>query len=152
MRVLIDTNVLVRLAHLTSPQQPIAARALVSLRSQQHSLRLVPQVIYEFWSVASRPIDKNGLELPVEKINTLVNEWRDLFPVLRDERGILDLWQQLAFDYRVKGKQAHDARLFAAMQRHGLTHILTFNRTDFERYQGIGILDPQQVATQDKSS
>jgi hypothetical protein len=32
------------------------------------------------------------------------------------------------------------------MQRHGLTHLLTFNAADFNRYQGITILDPQTIA------
>ncbi|HEV2972226.1 MAG TPA: type II toxin-antitoxin system VapC family toxin [Pirellulales bacterium] len=146
MRILIDTNVLVRLAHLGDPDQPVADKALNSLRTQQHALRLVPQVIYEFWSVASRPVDRNGLDLPVGSINTLVNEWKVLFPVLRDERAILEIWQHLALQYRVRGKQAHDARLVAAMQRHGLTHILTFNPADFQRYADITILDPQNVA------
>lgn len=41
----------------------------------------------------------------------------------------------------MKGKNAHDARLVAAMVRHGLTHILTFNAQDFSRYRGITIDD-----------
>src|SRR5438128_734980 len=114
MRILIDTNVLVRLAHLGSEQQPIAERALTSLKAQQHSLRLVPQVIYEFWSVATRPIDRNGLALPIAAVNTFINEWQSLFPVLRDERAILGIWQVLAVQHSVQGKQAHDARLVAA--------------------------------------
>jgi predicted nucleic acid-binding protein len=146
MRVLIDTNVLVRLAHHGSPQQQIADDALNSLKAAQHALRLVPQVIYEFWAVASRPVDRNGLGLPVAAVNSLINEWQVLFPVLRDERAILGTWQQLALQYGVRGKQAHDARIVAAMQRHGLTQILTFNGADFQRYAGITILDPQAVA------
>jgi predicted nucleic acid-binding protein len=147
MKVLIDTNVLVRLAHLGSEQQPVAMQALTSLRTQQHSLRLVPQVIYEFWSVATRPIDRNGLALPVAAVNTFINEWQALLPVLRDERAILGIWQKLALDHGVQGKQAHDARLVAAMQRHGLTHILTFNVGDFKRYSEITVLDPVQVSS-----
>jgi predicted nucleic acid-binding protein len=66
--------------------------------------------------------------------------------VLRDERGILDVWQPLALQYQVQGKQAHDARLVAAMQRHVLAHILTFNTADFQRYREIAVLDPAAVA------
>jgi hypothetical protein len=32
------------------------------------------------------------------------------------------------------------------MQRHGLTHNLTFNGADCKRYPGIEVLDPAQVA------
>jgi hypothetical protein len=31
------------------------------------------------------------------------------------------------------------------MQRHGLTHILTFNVDDFTRYPSISVLDPQKI-------
>jgi len=52
----------------------------------------------------------------------------------------------MALDRKVSGKQAHDARLAAAMLRHGLTHLLTFNIEDFKRYPSINILDPKVVA------
>jgi predicted nucleic acid-binding protein len=34
----------------------------------------------------------------------------------------------------------HDARLVAVMRTHGVTHILTFNVSDFVRYQSMGIV------------
>jgi predicted nucleic acid-binding protein len=43
------------------------------------------------------------------------------------------------------GKPAHDARLIAAMQRHGITVILTFNANDFSRYQSIRPISPRDV-------
>jgi predicted nucleic acid-binding protein len=48
--------------------------------------------------------------------------------------------------YRVSGKPAHDARLVAAMQVHGLTSILTFDRTGFSRYAGIKVVHPADAA------
>ena len=45
----------------------------------------------------------------------------------------------------VVGKSAHDARLVAAMEPHGLTHLLTFNLADFRRYSNIQLLDPAVV-------
>ena len=44
------------------------------------------------------------------------------------------------------GKPAHDARLVAAMHVHGLTTILTFDRTGFSRYAGIEVLHPADAA------
>jgi predicted nucleic acid-binding protein len=37
----------------------------------------------------------------------------------------------------VSGKPAHDARLVAAMIKHGIVHLLTFNDGDFKRYTEI---------------
>jgi hypothetical protein len=52
-------------------------------------------------------------------------------------------WQRLVVQHDVKGRNAHDARLVAAMNVHGVGHILTFNITDFTRYPGIIVLDPR---------
>ncbi len=40
----------------------------------------------------------------------------------------------------VKGKTAHDARPVAAMRRHGLSRLLTFNASHFARFDGIAVL------------
>ena len=47
-------------------------------------------------------------------------------------------------DYDVSGVQVHDARLVASMIAHNVAHILTFNVTDFTRYdsEGIVAVDP----------
>jgi hypothetical protein len=33
------------------------------------------------------------------------------------------------------------------MERHALSHLLTFNPTDFKRYLAVQLLDPGQVST-----
>jgi predicted nucleic acid-binding protein len=147
MRILVDTNVLVRLAHIQHPQQPIACDALRRLRDADHELRIVPQVLYEYWAVATRPAHQNGLGFTVEDVFTQLQQWQEVLLPLRDERGILGHWQRLVLEHRVQGKQSHDARLAAAAARHGLTHLLTFNTGDFERYTGLRVLDPQVVAS-----
>ncbi|ETW99939.1 MAG: hypothetical protein ETSY2_40000 [Candidatus Entotheonella gemina] len=50
-------------------------------------------------------------------------------------------------DYSVSGVQVHDARLVAAMIMHHVTHILTLNISDFERYasEGIVAVDPATI-------
>ena len=72
---------------------------------------------------------------------------QELFRLLRDERGIFSIWDQLVLSFGVKGKQAHDARLAAAIQRHGVTHLLTFNISDFARYSFMVVISPADVAS-----
>jgi predicted nucleic acid-binding protein len=43
-------------------------------------------------------------------------------------------------------KPAHDARLVAAMQVHGLTAILTFDKTGFSRFADIEVVHPDDAA------
>src|ERR1039458_708473 len=65
-----------------------------------------------------------------------------MFPLLPDTPAIFSVWESLVIQYRVSGKPAHDARLVAAIQVHGLTAILTFDRTGFSRYAGIEGVHP----------
>lgn len=146
MKVLVDTNILARLSQAGHPQQSIAASAVKSLLEAGHELRIVPQVIYEYWAIATRPADENGLGLTITEAQGRLLEFKTLLPPLRDERGILDRWQELVVDRAVRGKPSHDARIVAAMLRHGMTHLLTFNDADFKRYPEVTVLLPSQGA------
>jgi predicted nucleic acid-binding protein len=50
--------------------------------------------------------------------------------------------EALVVAHEVKGKLAHDARLAAAMQRHAITHLLTFNGVDFGRFSFLISFSP----------
>ena len=100
----------------------------------------------EYWVVVTRPVSENGLGMPTADVDKAIGLWLDLFTLFRDERGVFTLWWELAAQHDVKGKAAHDARLVAAMKRHGVEHLLTFNASDFRRYEGIVLLDSQSVA------
>ncbi len=43
------------------------------------------------------------------------------------------------------GKQAQDAHLVAAMLVHKVTHLLTFNDSDFKRFTEITVVNPQNI-------
>ena len=70
-----------------------------------------------------------------------------LFSLLPDAPAIYPEWRRLVVDYSVSGVQVYDARLTAAMIVHHVTHILTFNTSDFARYapEGIVAVDPTTV-------
>ena len=67
-----------------------------------------------------------------------------LYTLYPDTDAILDAWISLMRRYKVTGK-AHDARLVAAMQVHGIQKIFTFNTKDFKRYEEIEIVEPQNL-------
>jgi predicted nucleic acid-binding protein len=58
---------------------------------------------------------------------------------------VFSYWRDLVATNDVKGKNAHDARLVAAMQRHGLTDLLSFNKPDFARFTAINAFTPAEV-------
>ena len=45
----------------------------------------------------------------------------------------------------ISGVKIHDARLVAAMNVHGVKHIVTFDVEDFKRYPGIQVFHPDDV-------
>jgi len=127
MQILLDTNVLLRSVEPGHRDHRASIDAVDLLRQRRHELVIAPQVLYEFWSVATRPVSSNELGMSPSDAHAELVTLQRLFRLLRDERAIYPIWEQLVSSLAVKGKQAHDARLAAAMRRHGGGHLLTFN-------------------------
>jgi predicted nucleic acid-binding protein len=71
---------------------------------------------------------------------------KSFFALLPETEDIFPAWERLVTAYQVSGKPAHDARLVAP-HVHGLTSILTFDKTGFTRYAGIEVVHPAAVAS-----
>ena len=140
MIYLVDTNALLRFADRAHPLHAKVRAAVRTLRTAGHRLRCTPQNCVEFWNVATRPADKNGLGLVPTDADRLLRFVERLFPVLPDVPAVYPQWRQLVVLFDVSGVQVHDARLVAAMIVHSVTHILTLNVTDFVRYATLGIV------------
>jgi predicted nucleic acid-binding protein len=145
MNILVDTKILTRSAEPGHAMHATATSAVTSLRGQGHTLCVIPQVLYEFWVVCTRPTSVNGLGKTAAEAATELAALRALFPMLDDTPAIFPAWEQLVISEAVLGKNAHDARIVASMRVHGVTHILTFNDADFRRFAGITALNPAAV-------
>jgi predicted nucleic acid-binding protein len=145
MLILVDTNVLLRLVEPRHAKHAASSRAVRELRAAGHTLCVVPQIHYEFWVAATRPISQDGLGLTAAEAESMLKRLgHPLFRMLRDERAIYEPWRELVGQLSVLGKQAHDARLAAAMVRHGVTHLLTGNLDDFRRFSAVKLIDPEE--------
>lgn len=145
MRCLLDTNVLLRGLDRKHPTYRIVRRAIISLRRQDNQLCLTSQNLIEFWSVATRPVDSNGLGMSVQWAAAQLARMKRFFLVVADSAEVFREWERLVIPLQVSGKKVHDARLVASMNVHAITHILTFNADDFSRYPGITVLQPQKL-------
>lgn len=97
------------------------------------------------WWPPDRPPSQNGQgKTPDEALDDLL-DFDAEFTLLSDTDDVYREWRRLIAGHKPTGKPAHDARLVAAMQVHGLTHLLTFNTADFRRYPGITPVDPAAV-------
>lgn len=147
MKVLVDTNILLRVAQPGRVAHASATAALIQLSDAGHELCLVPQSICEYWVVATRPATVNGHGLMIADVDLQIRDLLSRFTLLRDERGIFAHWYDLVVQNAVHGKLAHDARLVAAMQRHRLKRLLTFNQPDFARFSAIRPMSPEDILT-----
>ena len=147
MSYLIDTNILLRFGDKNSPKHHLIRQGIRSLRRQGNQLYICPQNCAEFWNVATRPADKNGLGLTIEKTAKSLKLIERIFTLISDNPENYRQWKRLIIQYQVKGVQVHDARLVATMKTHSIGHILTFNTDDFQRYlpENIIAINPENL-------
>ena len=147
MIYLVDTNVLLRFSRHSDPNYQIAQNAVNKLKIEGHQLQTTLQNFAEFWNVSTRPANQNGFGRMLSETELFLQELELLFPLLLDSPEVYPQWRRLVVKYNVSGVQVHDARLVATMITHDVTHILTFNVTDFERYasERIVAIDPAAV-------
>ena len=145
MRILLDTNIVLRNAVRNDPQHPQVHDALERLVQGGWEPCIGVQNVVEFLVVATRPTDVNGLGLSPDRAQQEVAAIRAAYTLLRDSADAMERWLELCVRYSVSGRPAHDARLVALMLAHGITHLLTLNPSDFSRYTEITVQTPDNV-------
>jgi predicted nucleic acid-binding protein len=146
MKVLLDTNILLRLLEPGHSQHRAAFAAVELLAGRSDTLCVVPQNVYEFWVVSTRPLKENGRGKLPDEVLAEVAFLESNFTVLPETPDVFSEWKRLMTMSKRIGKPAHDARFVAAMIVHNLSHILTFNHKDFYGYTGITAINPATIA------
>lgn len=147
MKILVDTNVLLRAADSEHQDSKLSRTSIAKAIERGDTPCLAAQNIYEFWVACTRPRGVNGMGMSTVEASDRLKELHSTFEILGEEHGgtfpaMLQVWESLVREYDVQGKAAHDARLVAAMLVHRISHILTFNRNHFARYESITVLSP----------
>ncbi len=112
VRILVDTNVVLRAIQIDNPLHLDAKKALKTLHRRKRQLCLTPQNVREFWNVCTRPTDYNGLGMSASgaERHTLLEKY---FRVLTDSGLTYSTWRQIVATHGVLGVKVHDARLVA---------------------------------------
>jgi predicted nucleic acid-binding protein len=145
MRVLVDTNILLRSAQPNHPLCSQATHAVSKLIRQGDDIFFCPQNIAEFWNVATRPAGLNGLGLSHEEVLEEVSSIEGFLTLLPDIPPVYVAWKEIVRNNKVQGVKVYDARLVATMKVYAIKSILTFNTADFERYADIAALHPSSI-------
>jgi predicted nucleic acid-binding protein len=148
MKALVDTSILTKLANKAHPRHQVVFDAVAHLLRKHYSLVLFPQILYEFFSVATRKKtaeqvvcpacgfqEKGGLGRTIEEALEDLESLRDQFglQVLHAGQDLreFETWAGLVRQFRIRGVRTHDARLVAQMQLHGIRSIVT-DDSDFD--------------------
>jgi len=134
MRVLVDTNILLRSAQPNHPLSSQATQAVARLIRQGDAVFFCSQNIAEYWNVATRPVDKNGLGLSHEEVLQEVDRIEGLLTLLPDIPAIYAAWKDIVRDHEVQGVKVYDARLVAFMNVYAIEGILTSGTTVSQRF------------------
>lgn len=145
MKVLLDTNILVRLVARQAPEHAEVVRAITSLLSRGDDPVIAAQVLIELWVVATRPTNVNGFGWTPAQAHRAVVDFRGQFTLLEDTPSVFTHWLTLVTTHAVEGKRAHDARLAATMLAHRVDTLLTLNPRDFAAFSGITVLQPNDL-------
>lgn len=146
MSYAIDTNVLARSIQEDHSQHEAARTAVETLISKGETICIFAQNLYEFWVLATRPTEVNGLELSASEAEAHLTRFEMVFTLKLDTPDVYAEWRDLVTHYSAMGKTAHDARLVAAMKVHGVEHLVTFNTAHFKRFAGmITVTEPKDV-------
>ena len=131
----IDTNVLVKARFLEAPDHDIARERLSLALQESEPLRISRQVVREYLAVVTRP---QSWPVSITREEALEDASRLLcsFEVLEDGPLVTENLLALCREVSVGGRQIHDANIVATMLAHGERSLLTFNISDFRRFEG----------------
>ena len=148
MSSLLDTNVLLRVAHKNDPLRQVSLAAIRTLWTSREPLYDTPQILAEFWNVWSRPASARGgfglSPRETERRAKIIEHYLDLLP---DSLATYLEWRRLLVTHTISGVAVHDARIVASMKVYSVHQLVTFNVDDFQRYRDISVITPQALSS-----
>jgi predicted nucleic acid-binding protein len=91
------------------------------------------QVLREYAAVLTRPQTFSQPQ-PAAVVAERIRYFITRFQVADENTKVTENLLALLSDLEVNGKQVHDANIIATMQAYSVTHLLTHNTGDFQRF------------------
>lgn len=142
MKVLLDTNVLLRQADQRAAESHAVSKLLTSLVENGDECCICSQNLVELWVVLTRPVEANGYGLEPAAARSTVDSLSGAFEFLPDPPNLPGVWLDLCTAHAVRGRQAYDARLAALVVATGIAGLVTLNPVDFKRFSSVKLLVP----------
>ncbi len=128
----IDTNILVYANVIETPFHEQALAAINSAHEAGRTIWISRQVIREYLVTLTRPqVFEN---LPRATVLEQVDQFIERFQVADDSAAVTEQLVKLMGNFKIGGKQVHDANIVATMLAYDIPCLLTHNVKDFERF------------------
>ena len=139
--ILLDTNILIHGNQDASPHFSTITNRLIEFADNDEELVICPQVLYEFYAVATRPEEaRGGLGMSSESALSQIKKFHANYLFINDSENLFDVWLELLQKFNSLGTSAHDTRLVAFMKSQNIEQLYTMNNRHFNRYAGIIII------------
>ena len=135
--IFIDTNILLS-ATDTSRESHIAAKTIFNkiLKAGCNPVAC-GQVIREYLVVATRPLKSNGLGLSTGDAIHNIRQFMSRITLFEEKLSAVEILQHLIIKHQIAGKRIHDANIAAVMKIHGISYLVTDNKSDFSCFDKI---------------
>lgn len=131
----IDTNILVYANVIETPFHEQALAAINTAHEAGRTIWISRQVIREYLVTLTRPqIFEN---LPRATVLEQVDQFIERFQVADDTAIVSEQLTKLMEDFKIGGKQVHDANIVASMLAYDIPCLLTHNVKDFQRFEEV---------------
>lgn len=131
----IDTNILVYANVIETPLHEQALAAINSAHEAGRTIWISRQVIREYLVTLTRPQFFDNL--PRATVLEQVDQFIQRFQIADDTAAVSEQLVKLMSDFKIGGKQVHDANIVASMLAYDIPCLLTHNVKDFKRFDGV---------------
>lgn len=90
MAYLLDSNILIRQFDIASPLRSHALASIEALIKAKEEVVIFPQVIIEFWSVVTRPLNVNGLGWTPAQAEAAINSLPSVIRLVPETSAVFD--------------------------------------------------------------
>ncbi len=133
-KIFIDTNILIYANLSLSPFHELAQNRIKQFVTTGFNLFLSRQVLREYLSSMTR---KNELtaEVSITQLKQDIQFFSEDYYILEDSSSITEKLTDLMEEFSVSGALVHDANIVATMLVNRIKHILTYNVSDFKKFE-----------------
>jgi predicted nucleic acid-binding protein len=90
--ILLDTNIVIHGNQPGSPHYNTITQRLIEFAENAEDLIICPQVLYELYVVATRPIAQNGLGISSDEASAKIENLIDTYTFINDPDNLFSTW------------------------------------------------------------